>query len=137
MTVHLLDASVWIAARKVNERHHIAARRLIESGGTQLAATDLTIYEVANVAVRSWGSARSARRLADLVHTVCPDRVVRIDAGTIEHAIALADEHGLSVYDASYVAVAERNEWTLVSGDHADLVDPGLAITPGEALAAD
>jgi hypothetical protein len=26
--------------------------------------------------------------------------------------------------------------WTLVSGDHADLLEPGLAITPAEALAA-
>lgn len=135
--MHLLDASVWIAARRQNERHHVAARQLVEArGGTGLAALDLTLYEVANVAIRSWGSARSARRLADLVRAACGANIARVDAETIERAIALADEHGLSVYDAAYVAVAEVNDWTLVSGDRRDLVEPGHAITPAEALAA-
>lgn len=40
----------------------------------------------------------------------------------------LAD--GVTVYDAAYVATAERHDWTLVSGDVADLVQPGLAIPP-------
>lgn len=136
--MHLLDASVWIAARRENERHHVAARQLVETeGGTGLAALDLTLYEVANVAIRSWGSARSARRLADLVRAACGTNIARVDAETIERAIALAKEHGLSVYDAAYVAVAELNDWTLVSGDHRDLVEPGHAITPAEALAVD
>lgn len=135
--MHLLDASVWIAARRENERHHLAARDLVASeGGYGLAALDLTLYEVANVAIRSWGSVASAHRLADLVYAACPDSVVRVDARTIGRAIALAQEHGLSVYDAAYVAAAELNGWTLVSGDHADLVEPGLAITPEDALAA-
>jgi len=34
------------------------------------------------------------------------------------------------------VAASELHGWTLVSGDHADLVEPGLAITAEEALAA-
>lgn len=135
--MHLLDASVWIAARRENERHHVAARQLVETtSGRGLAALDLTLYEVANVAMRSWGSARSARRLADLVRAACGANIAPVDAETIERAIALAKEHGLSVYDAAYVAVAELNDWTLVSGDHRDLVEPGHAITPAEALAA-
>lgn len=135
--MHLLDASVWIAARRANERHHAASRQLVEEKGARdLAALDLTLYEVANVAIRSWGSARSARRLADLVRTACPSSIVRLDTAMIDRAITIAEEHSLSVYDAAYVAAAEINGWTLVSGDHRDLVGPGLAITPAEALAA-
>jgi predicted nucleic acid-binding protein len=54
----------------------------------------------------------------------------------LELTVSLADEHGLSAYDASYVAAAELTGWTLVSGDHADLVEPGLAITAEQALDA-
>lgn len=39
-------------------------------------------------------------------------------------------EHGLSAYDAAYVAAARRNGWQLVSLDVRDLVSKGLAVTP-------
>jgi len=48
--------------------------------------------------------------------------------------LALAGDHGLSAYDASYVAAALREGWTLVSTDLRDLVSKGLAITPDAAV---
>lgn len=45
-----------------------------------------------------------------------------------------ASEHGLTAYDAAYVAAARRNGWRLVSLDIRDLVSKGLAITPDAAL---
>ena len=44
--------------------------------------------------------------------------------------LEIAAAHGLTAYDAAYVAVAERNGWTLVSTDIADLVSKGLAVAP-------
>jgi len=46
----------------------------------------------------------------------------------------IAVEHNLTSYDAAYVAVARRHDWTLVSTDIRDLVSQGLAITPDAAV---
>ena len=43
-------------------------------------------------------------------------------------------EHRLSAYDASYVAAAFIEGWTLVSTDIRDLVSKDLAITPDAAV---
>jgi predicted nucleic acid-binding protein len=137
MTMHLLDSTVWLAAYNVDEHDHEAARRLIEGAGRRpLAALDLTFYEVANVAMKRWGSPRRARSVADLVRTACPSSNAGVDALLIDRAIALMHDYPLSLYDAAYAATADVYGWTLVSGDHKDLVEPGLAITAEEALAA-
>jgi len=136
MTMHLLDSNVWLAARNLDEPDHDSARRLIEgAGGRPLAALDLTLYEVANVAMKRWRSPSHARGGADLVRVACPDTIVGIDSLVLDRAIALMGKYPLSLYDAAYAAVADVRGWTLVSGDHKDLVDPGLAITVQEALA--
>jgi predicted nucleic acid-binding protein len=137
MTVHLLDSNVWLAARNLDEPEHDAARRLVEgAGGRPLAALDLTLYEVANVAMKRWRSPSLARGVADLVRIACPDTIVSIDPRVLDRAIALMGEYPLSLYDAAYAAAADEHGWTLVSGDHKDLVNPGLAITAEAALAA-
>jgi predicted nucleic acid-binding protein len=46
----------------------------------------------------------------------------------------LSVEHGLTAYDAAYVAVARRYDWQLVSTDVRDLVSKGLAVTPDAAV---
>jgi predicted nucleic acid-binding protein len=136
--LQLLDANVWLAARNNREHGHDAARRLVASANRRpFAALDLTLYEVANIAVKAWRSAPAARRATELVRAACGGNIVAVDGELITHAIAVADAHGLSAYDAAYVAAAERHGWTLVSGDYKDLVEPGLAITAEEALAAD
>ncbi|HXE43745.1 MAG TPA: PIN domain-containing protein [Conexibacter sp.] len=134
----LLDASVWVASLDTTDGHHDATSKLLNTAarGQRFATLDLTFYEVANVVGASWGSPADAHSLWTLMLRACPETIVRVDTGLFELMVALADRHGLSAYDAAYVAAAEINGWTLVSGDHRDLVDPGLAITPAEALAA-
>lgn len=134
MSSLLLDAGVWLAARDADDAHRPSAIELVE-GARPLAALDLTVYEVANVATRSWGSSRRARIVVDLVQQACVGSIVRVDERLAEQAIAIADEYGISVYDAAYAAVSKQNGWTLVSTDLRDLVRPGLAITPAEAAA--
>jgi predicted nucleic acid-binding protein len=78
----LLDASVWLAALDPDDRHHPPARQLIEAspdGSPILAALDLTLYEVANVAVVRWHSPPDAERLVELVRVACPDALERGD----------------------------------------------------------
>ncbi|ADB48617.1 type II toxin-antitoxin system VapC family toxin [Conexibacter woesei] len=134
MSVLLLDASVWIASVDGDDRHHAAARELIADGpgARELAALDLTVFEVANVAVRSWRDVARATRLAELVEVSCASDLERIDGETAAYTVRIADELGLTAYDAAYVAVSRRRGWTLVSCDMKDLVGPGHAVAPDD-----
>lgn len=100
-----------------------------------VAALDLTLYEVTNVAIVKWRSPHIARSLMNLVADAVGDRLVRIDTDLADAASAVARASGLTVYDAAYVACARREGWQLVSTDLADLVRPGLALSPDAALA--
>lgn len=131
MTVLLLDASAWIAALDPSDTYHADAARIIDhSAGHDLAALDLTVFEIVNVALKKWRSPEDARHLAELVEISCSTDLQRIDGETADYTIDLAERHSLTAYDAAYVAIAQRRGWTLVSTDMKDLVRPGLAITP-------
>jgi len=129
----LLDASVWLAAADEDDRFHESARGLVRSEGVRHVALDLTVYEVANVAARSWGDRERAVSLCELVLTACGDRLVRVSFDLAGRAASIASERGLTVYDAAYVAAARHSGDTLVSSDFVDLVEPGLAVSPEEA----
>ena len=124
----LVDASVWCAAADRDEPHHAPAARLLES--RELLSLDLTLYEVANVAVRSWRSPQRARSLLSLVASSIVEPPIAAIESDLIAAIAIADEHGISVYDATYAAVARRLGCQLVSCDVRDLVGNGLAVLP-------
>ncbi len=149
----LLDASVWLAALDPDDRYHAAAKALVESTEEEadtgagedpgeetvagaspvtLAALDLTLYEVANVAVVSWRSWADAERLAELIRLACPATLDRVDDERVREAARIAAEHNLTVYDAAHVAASRKHNWTLVSCDLKDLVGPGFAITPDD-----
>jgi predicted nucleic acid-binding protein len=128
--VLLIDASVWVAALDRDDRFHLAARKLVTSSDTSLAALDLTLYEVANAVTRSTGKPGPAQAAAEGIELACGDRLQPVDANLIAEAAQIATEHGLTIYDAAYVAAAHRNNWTLVSTDIADLVSKELAVPP-------
>lgn len=126
----LLDASVWVAATDEDDRYYASSRAITVAGG-ELAVLDLTLYEVANVVTRRFKAVAPA---TSAVHGVlaASRQVVRADADTIADTVGIAAEHGLTAYDAAYVAVARRHDWTLVSTDIKDLVGRGLALTPDD-----
>ena len=104
-------------------------------GSDPLATLDLAFYEVTNVAVRSWRDQTAARRLRSRVTAVADDGgLVRADAQLLDSAAAIAEEHGISVYDAAYVASARASSGRLVSCDVRDLVSRGLASLPCHAV---
>jgi predicted nucleic acid-binding protein len=124
---------VWLAALDLDDPFHVSSRHLVEAaaeGTRTLAALDLTLYEVANVAVVRWRSPPDARRLVTLVRLACPDTLERVDEELLREAATAAARHALTVYDGAYVAAGQRHGWTLVSGDVRDLVGPGLAVAP-------
>ena len=128
MSGFLLDAGVWLAARDRDDRFHEDARSLI-GGHAPLAALDLTLYEVANVGVVRWGSETKAKRLVELVLAAAAP-LVQAGPELLAAASTIAARNGITVYDAAYVAAAERSGLPLVSTDLRDLVRPGLAISP-------
>jgi predicted nucleic acid-binding protein len=131
--VLLVDASVWVAVERPQDRYHAEARSLVRDFDHPVAALDLTLYEIANVAATKMGQPDRGRYLAELVLTRCRDRLVRIDPELLAAAMEIAVEHDLTAYDAAYVAAARRHGMTLVSADIRDLVSKGLAVAPDAA----
>ncbi len=131
--MRLVDASVWVAIADPADRFHEAARELSADVDQPLAALDLTFYEVANALGAKKGRPEEAHALNRLIARRCGDRIASVDSDLVDVTIDLASEHGLTAYDAAYVAAARRHGWTLVSADIADLVSKGLAVAPDAA----
>lgn len=131
--VLLVDASTWVAASDQDDRFHAAAAALVLAIERPVAALDLTLYEVANALGVRRRRPDNAVYLNRLIVERCGRDLVAVDLDLIGAGLELSAEHGLSAYDAAYVAVARRNEWTLVSADIRDLVSKGLAVAPDAA----
>jgi len=131
--VLLLDAGVWVAAKDADDRYFEAARALVVDTRRPVAALDLTLYEAANVVGARWGMPDAARELCSSIIVRCGRHLLAVDATMIDSAIEISAEHGLTAYDAAYVAAAHRHGWTLVSVDVADLVSKDLAVAPDAA----
>jgi predicted nucleic acid-binding protein len=132
--VFLVDASVWVILEEPENPQYEATLAMVRDQTRLLGALDLTLYEIANVVGVKRGDVANAQRISRLVLTLCRDRIARIDADLLDSALGIAAEHGLTAYDAAYVAAAKRYGWQLVSIDIADLVSRGLAVTPDAAL---
>jgi predicted nucleic acid-binding protein len=130
--VIVLDASVLLAAEDADDVNHRAARGLLGSG-RPLATVDLAGYEVNNVAEARWRDAIAGERLRERFWLLARyGTLVRIDRTLLDLAEKLMREHGLSAYDAAYLAAARQLDAPLVSCDERDLVGPGLAQLPGD-----
>ena len=130
----LLDASVWIGAKVRSNAYFEASRALAVDSDYIVGGLDLTLYEIANGLGARLGRRADAVDLCRLVSARCAHNLLTADAGLLDSALALAADHGLTAYDAAYVAAARRYDWNLVSLDIADLVSKGLAVTPDAAV---
>lgn len=129
----LLDANVWVAAGMGDSRFHVQAAA-VTRGDAAVAALDLTLYEVLNVVGRQYRLPEQAQRLVKAILRTCGEGLIRVDDGLGAEIAEAVAEHGLSAYDAAYVAAARRYGWQLVSLDVRDLVSKGLAVTPDAAV---
>jgi len=116
------------------DRYRDAALEFLGETSRPVAVLDLTLYEIANAVGVKRGSLEGAHSMVELVISRSQGRVLGVDPNAISLALELAAEHGLTAYDAAYVAAAKRHGMTLVSTDVADLVSKGLALTPDAAV---
>ena len=129
----LLDASVWVAAGMEANPSYAEANAVARSGGP-ITALDLTLYEVANAVGRQYRQPEHARRLVQVILQTCGDDLLQVDRALAGELVEVAEEYGITAYDAAYVAAARRDGWQLVSLDVRDLVSKGLAVTPDAAV---
>jgi predicted nucleic acid-binding protein len=131
------DASVvlkWFHAE--GEEEVEAARALLERYGQQaiaLQVLDLTPYEVGNALLRGRATV-AADRVAVVLEAladICPQ--VSPTTDDLREAAALAELHGLTLYDAAYAAVARSRGAELATLDQA-LLRSGLGRRPSAIL---
>jgi len=130
-----IDASVLLAAEDVDDTNHDASAALLKIGA--LSTLDLAVYEVTNVAELRWRDPAASLRLRERVWAIAElGVVVKVDQPLAERAAQIARQHGLSAYDAAYVAGAERLGVPLASCDERDLISRGLARPPADLLSS-
>jgi predicted nucleic acid-binding protein len=131
--VLLVDASAWVTLVDSASPYREATASMIHRQARSLGALDLTLYEIANAIGVKQSNPGEAGKILRLVDVSCRDRILAVDRDLLDSALEVAAEHGLTAYDATYVAAARRHGWTLVSTDIRDLVSKGLAVTPDAA----
>ena len=103
-------------------------------GSLAMRTTSLAFYEVGNILTRHSGlEPVQVGAALGLLEDICGDPI-ELTSADHHSAAALALEHGLSFYDASYAAIANRTGRRLLSAD-GDLIVPKLAVTLQEVLA--
>jgi predicted nucleic acid-binding protein len=130
----LLDASVWHESKEADRPYVDACRTLVVDTKYSVGTLTLALHELASSLGARDGRADEAVDMCRLITGRCGHAIVAPDPLLMRSAISIAIEHGISAYDASYVAAARREGWTLVSVDIRDLVSKGLAITPDAAV---
>jgi predicted nucleic acid-binding protein len=130
----LLDASIWHESKYAESEYAGACRTLVVDTTISVGTLSLALHEVANSLGVRRGRPQEAVDMCRLMTGRCGHAIIGPDPMLMHSAISIAADHGIAAYDASYVAAARREGWTLVSLDFGDLVSKGLAITPDAAV---
>lgn len=117
----LLDTSVLLKWFHADGEPEVAPARALrgahQDGMIEVRVLDLAIYELGNVLVRSlgWRGSAVADQLDDLTR-LCGTPLV-LDPAWRRRAAQLAEQHGLSFYDAAWAATAAELDLILVSAE--------------------
>lgn len=118
---YVLDASVaakWFTRHDEVDRHQaVALRSLHQSGQCSLVVPEFALLEIVN-AVRFSERAEEtdAMRALSLLEKLRLD-IVPLDWDLLLKATAIAWAYRLALYDAAYVALAERQRFPLLTAD--------------------
>ena len=116
----VLDSSValkWIFADEDGVEHAVRVRNDHISGKNEIAVPTLFFYEIANVlATKIKLSPEDAQEAFELINAF-EFNVLELDSLEYLEAMALADKHKVSVYDASYHVLADRLGCSFLTAD--------------------
>lgn len=130
----IVDASVAAKWFLPVEREQDAELARAAVGRLEMRTTTLGVHELGNVlTVRSGWDTDAIAKALGLLLEICGDPLELLPADHVVTA-ELALVHGLTFYDASYLAIARRLGRRVLSAD-ADLLKPGLANGLREARA--
>lgn len=115
---YVVDASV--AVKWLVEEEDSARSRSVLSSGATLVAPELIVAEVANAAWKKHAHGEITAEHAEAMIRLIPRLLDSVSSLVPLAAPAFRIAHGLGhpVYDAFYLALAEREEAELVSDDH-------------------
>ncbi len=113
-----------------------ASRALVRLFGERsiaLSVLDLTRYELANIVLRGRTGATAEQTVVilEILAGICP--VIAPTASDRRRAARLAEQHRLTMYDATYAAVARARGAQLATLDKA-LLKAGLGRRPSEIV---
>ncbi len=141
MNAPVFASGAWVVDASVAAKWFLPVEREPEGalardavGRLAMRTTTLAFYEVGNILASysgGWDADRIGKAL-DLLLEICGDPL-DLTAEDCRTTAELVLSHGLTFYDASYVAIASRMGRRVLSAD-GDLVDPGLAVTLETAL---
>jgi predicted nucleic acid-binding protein len=129
----LVDASVALKWFLPIDREPDGDLARTAIGHLAMRTTTLAFYEVGNILTRHSGfEAVQIGAALGLLEEICGDPI-ELTSADRHSAAALALEHQLTFYDASYAAIAGRTGRRLLSAD-GDLITPKLAVTLQDVL---
>jgi predicted nucleic acid-binding protein len=115
----IIDASIVLSALFPDE-HQVEAQEVLRdhvSGRVRLSAPSLLEYEVTNAVVQAIRRERIKIAEGQAILEAFGELGIDIEQVSWQEILPLAQRFDRSAYDAAYMALAERREETLVTGD--------------------
>lgn len=139
--MYTLDASIFVRDLTPRDPDHATCRELLErprAGNTPINAPFLLLAEVAGVVSRELRDPMRGRMALTLLQALPNLTLAPIDVALAQEAAEIAADRALRGSDATYVAVARRSGYTLVTLDREQRERGAVVVptrTPAEALA--
>jgi predicted nucleic acid-binding protein len=115
-----VDASVFVAAARVEEAHYSISRQFLRQArslGATLVCPTLILPECAAAVARPTGDAVLAQELVDLVEGFPGLQLVPLEVHLAREAVQVATTHRLRGADSLYIAVAAAFQAALITWD--------------------
>jgi predicted nucleic acid-binding protein len=115
-----VDASVFVAASRVDELHYTASRQFLQQARAQrytLYCPTLVLPECAAAIARPTADATLAEELVSLVENFPRLQLVPLDLPVARRAAQVARDYRLRGADSVYVSVAEMFDSRLIAWD--------------------
>ena len=125
-----VDASVFVAASRVDEEHYLTSRRFLQqvrSRRCTVFCPTLVLPECAAAIARPTSDPALAEALVSLIETFPGLQLVPLDLPMARHAVRVARDYRLRGADSVYVSVAEVFDSELVAWD-AEMLTRGAAV---------